>query len=377
MEPEDEDNVFWRRLPPGNGRTRAIEAFGVEALRAGDVTILGTDVVHSVVNPIPRLSCTLQVYGGNFCEIERSEWDAETFREQPYDLASARQQFGDLRQRPPLPLRRRLVAARAGDGLIAPQRHCALRRQGSPDTVRHCRFDLCGLRRLRDAAVLPLVIPGRRPICPQALLSNVWNVLRHVSAARQRLRMKTPARPCCFSRTDGAPWRKRLWPRKPKRRRCLLPPDQEEQIAALRAGRFDNLDIRGIEEELRALTARELECCEWATIQLMMMELHVLAWPGWSAPKPFAASTWVKSAATPLVVCSRQPCGRRSISSISTPALGYCCRRGAPGRWTRCLPRAMPFGTGSPTRQGRECGTRYRRRRNVGRTDRRPDRTAL
>ena len=80
MEPEDEDNVFWRRLPPGNGRTRAIEAFGVEALRAGDVTILGTDVVHSVVNPIPRLSCTLQVYGGNFCEIERSEWDAETFQ---------------------------------------------------------------------------------------------------------------------------------------------------------------------------------------------------------------------------------------------------------------------------------------------------------
>jgi len=66
MEPEDEDNVFWRRLPPGNGRTRAIEAFVVEALRAGDVTILGTDVVHSVVNPIPRLSCTLQVYGGTF-----------------------------------------------------------------------------------------------------------------------------------------------------------------------------------------------------------------------------------------------------------------------------------------------------------------------
>ena len=48
----------------------------------------------------------------------------------------------------------------------------------------------------------------------------------------------------------------------------------------MRAGRFDNLDIRGIEEELRALTARELECCEWATIQLMMMESHVLAWPG-------------------------------------------------------------------------------------------------
>jgi uncharacterized protein DUF29 len=54
----------------------------------------------------------------------------------------------------------------------------------------------------------------------------------------------------------------------------------EEQIAALRAGRFDDLDIDGIEEELRALAATELEGCEWAIVQLMMMELRILAWPG-------------------------------------------------------------------------------------------------
>ena len=88
-----EDNIFWRRLPQGNGRTRGIEAAGAKALRAGDVTILGTDVVHSVINPIPRHSCTLQVYGGNFYEIERSEWDAETLRERSFDLASARRRF--------------------------------------------------------------------------------------------------------------------------------------------------------------------------------------------------------------------------------------------------------------------------------------------
>ena len=54
----------------------------------------------------------------------------------------------------------------------------------------------------------------------------------------------------------------------------------EEQIAALRAGRFDDLDIPGIEEELRSLAGLELEGCEWALVQLMMMELRVLAWPG-------------------------------------------------------------------------------------------------
>jgi hypothetical protein len=53
----------------------------------------------------------------------------------------------------------------------------------------------------------------------------------------------------------------------------------EEQIAALRAGRFDDLDIQGIEEELRNLATLELEGCEWAIVQLMKMELRVLAWP--------------------------------------------------------------------------------------------------
>jgi hypothetical protein len=54
----------------------------------------------------------------------------------------------------------------------------------------------------------------------------------------------------------------------------------EEQIAALRAGRWADLDIDGIEEELRNLAGLELEGCEWAIVQLMMMQLRVLAWPG-------------------------------------------------------------------------------------------------
>jgi predicted metal-dependent enzyme (double-stranded beta helix superfamily) len=88
-----EDNVFWRRLPPSGGRTRGIEAVGAQALRTGDVAVLGADVVHSVVNPIPRFSCSLQIYGGDFFAIERSEWDAETLQQRQYDVASARREF--------------------------------------------------------------------------------------------------------------------------------------------------------------------------------------------------------------------------------------------------------------------------------------------
>src|SRR5258708_6702179 len=45
-----EDNLFWRRV--ANARKFQIEAAGGEALGIGDVTILGRDVVHSVVNPL-------------------------------------------------------------------------------------------------------------------------------------------------------------------------------------------------------------------------------------------------------------------------------------------------------------------------------------
>jgi predicted metal-dependent enzyme (double-stranded beta helix superfamily) len=88
-----EDNVFWRRLPASGGRMRRIEAAGAQALRTGDVAVLGADVVHSVINPIPSFSCSLQLYGGDFFAIKRSEWDAETLQERQYDLASARREF--------------------------------------------------------------------------------------------------------------------------------------------------------------------------------------------------------------------------------------------------------------------------------------------
>jgi predicted metal-dependent enzyme (double-stranded beta helix superfamily) len=77
-----EDNIFWRRLEGGR-----IEAAGARSLSTGDVTPLGKDVIHSVVNPIARLTGAIHVYGGDFFTIERIEWDPETLTEGRYDMA--------------------------------------------------------------------------------------------------------------------------------------------------------------------------------------------------------------------------------------------------------------------------------------------------
>ena len=79
-----EDNIFWRRV--AHPAKFQIEAAGGEALGTGDVTILGHDIVHSVVNPLGKISAAIHVYLGNFLEIERSMWDAETLIEEPYDM---------------------------------------------------------------------------------------------------------------------------------------------------------------------------------------------------------------------------------------------------------------------------------------------------
>ena len=63
-----------------------VEAAGAQALGVGDCVPLGPDIIHSVTNPIPRLTAALHVYGGDFFADGRSEWDAETLREKPYDV---------------------------------------------------------------------------------------------------------------------------------------------------------------------------------------------------------------------------------------------------------------------------------------------------
>jgi predicted metal-dependent enzyme (double-stranded beta helix superfamily) len=75
-----EDNIFWRRVP---GHPDKVEAAGARALCEKDAQPLGRDIIHSVTNPIPRLTGAIHVYGGDFFGVERSEWDAETLLENP------------------------------------------------------------------------------------------------------------------------------------------------------------------------------------------------------------------------------------------------------------------------------------------------------
>jgi predicted metal-dependent enzyme (double-stranded beta helix superfamily) len=85
-----EDNIFWRRLPDGNGR---VEAAGARALCVGDAEPLGHNIIHSVTNPIPRLTGAIHVYGGDFFAAERSEWDSETLIEGRYDAERTMRRF--------------------------------------------------------------------------------------------------------------------------------------------------------------------------------------------------------------------------------------------------------------------------------------------
>jgi predicted metal-dependent enzyme (double-stranded beta helix superfamily) len=82
-----EDNIFWRRVP---GR---LEAAGAKALGQGDVEPLGRHIIHSVTNPIPRVTAAIHVYGGDFFAADRSEWDPETLCEQRWDPERAVRRF--------------------------------------------------------------------------------------------------------------------------------------------------------------------------------------------------------------------------------------------------------------------------------------------
>ena len=55
--------------------TGGLEAAGGRDLPAGDVLVLGDDVIHSVANTRREFAMALHVYGGNFFTVERSEWD--------------------------------------------------------------------------------------------------------------------------------------------------------------------------------------------------------------------------------------------------------------------------------------------------------------
>jgi predicted metal-dependent enzyme (double-stranded beta helix superfamily) len=91
-----EDNIFWRRIPAIPGK---VEAAGARALSVGEAEPLGHNIIHSVTNPIPRLTGAIHVYGGDFFNPgRRSEWDPETLMEQPFDPDRAVRRFEEANQ---------------------------------------------------------------------------------------------------------------------------------------------------------------------------------------------------------------------------------------------------------------------------------------
>ena len=85
-----EDNIFWRRIP---GTPNKVEAAGAKALSERDAVALGSDVIHSVINPIDRLTGAIHIYGGDFFAAERSEWDSLTLDEHRLDVEQRRHLF--------------------------------------------------------------------------------------------------------------------------------------------------------------------------------------------------------------------------------------------------------------------------------------------
>ncbi|MBV8301526.1 MAG: hypothetical protein JOY68_06355 [Candidatus Dormibacteraeota bacterium] len=90
-----EDNVFFRRVPGG------IADAGGRTLRDRDVAVLGPEAIHSVTNPERAFTGAIHVYGGDFLGVERSEWDARTLKERPYDFERVRGVFEAANERAP------------------------------------------------------------------------------------------------------------------------------------------------------------------------------------------------------------------------------------------------------------------------------------
>jgi predicted metal-dependent enzyme (double-stranded beta helix superfamily) len=73
-----EDNVYWERDED------SIVASGARSLGRGDVGSLGTDGIHSVINPLQKLTAAIHVYGGDFFAPGRSQWIGEDLEEAPF-----------------------------------------------------------------------------------------------------------------------------------------------------------------------------------------------------------------------------------------------------------------------------------------------------
>ena len=88
-----EDNTFYRRSPEG------LQVAGGKQLETRDTALLGTSVIHAVVNPLRVFTGAIHIYGGDFFGTPRSDWDPDTLQERPFDIERGRKLFQDANER--------------------------------------------------------------------------------------------------------------------------------------------------------------------------------------------------------------------------------------------------------------------------------------
>jgi predicted metal-dependent enzyme (double-stranded beta helix superfamily) len=88
-----EDNIFWRRVGD------SVEAAGAASYSTRDAAPLGGDIVHSVINPIERLTGSLHIYGGDFFGAPRCEWEPENLTKRRADIKRTQPLFREANAR--------------------------------------------------------------------------------------------------------------------------------------------------------------------------------------------------------------------------------------------------------------------------------------
>jgi predicted metal-dependent enzyme (double-stranded beta helix superfamily) len=76
-----EENTFYRR-----SKEDGLTKLGLKIMNPTDCSYLGDTAIHAVTNPLTKLTSALHVYGGDFFDTPRSEWDPDSFEEKAYDL---------------------------------------------------------------------------------------------------------------------------------------------------------------------------------------------------------------------------------------------------------------------------------------------------
>jgi predicted metal-dependent enzyme (double-stranded beta helix superfamily) len=88
-----EDNIIWKH------RGSTIAAHAAASLSEKEIFGLTKSGIHSVINPIRRLTGAIHIYGGDFFAPGRSEWDPEKLAERPLDLEALRAGFRESNER--------------------------------------------------------------------------------------------------------------------------------------------------------------------------------------------------------------------------------------------------------------------------------------